>query len=66
MDKINKVWTGYYKGTKMNAPKMIQVPSVYSGNRPDFSEIKDALMKMGYSESDAFYLASSNLDWDFK
>lgn len=66
MAEIRKVWTGYYKGTHFMAPKMIQVPSIHTSGRPVFSEIREALKKMGYSDSQANEITGSNLDWDFK
>lgn len=66
MAEIRKVWTGIYKGRNFHAPKMIQVPSYHTSGGPVFSEIQEALKKMGFSESMAFQLTGSNLDWDWK
>lgn len=63
---VRKVWTCYYKGSHNAAPGMLSVPSSYSSGGPSAQERYDALIAMGYSESQANAIKGSNLDWDFQ
>lgn len=54
-----KVWTMKYIGQgRSDGPKYLQVPSANQYGRPTGTEIKEALMKLGYDSGTASSLAN--------
>lgn len=63
---VKKVWTCTYVGRNPQAPAMIQVPSAFTYPKPEPGEIVEALVNMGYSQSQAVAIRGADQDWKYK
>ena len=64
--EVRKVWTCTYVGRHPQAPAMIQVPSYYTSGKPEPGEIVEALVNMGYSQSQAMAIRGADQDWKYR